>query len=226
MPPAERFVPCFAAEPAQEGLPYGRWAERLQTALIAAFEEMDADHDAIGSPGEISWYPDRSWHGRTYIPATSRTTNGYEVFGYVRFVAPTDDGEPTDLTALADYTDQTAEHNPDWKLDICDEVIGSWRGHGGASAAMTLVWGRALVPGGVIATAELADLAVDQCELSEQRFTIIAPDDYGGDLLDIKLYDRKGKLLASESLYEDEEEDGDEGEQGDDESVREDEGAS
>ena len=30
MPPEERFVPRFAAEPPQEGLPYGRWAERLQ----------------------------------------------------------------------------------------------------------------------------------------------------------------------------------------------------
>ncbi len=32
---------------------------------------------------------------------------------------------------------------------------------------MTLVWGRPLVAGGAIVTAELADLAVDQCELAE-----------------------------------------------------------
>ena len=29
MPPVERFVCRFAAEPPQEPLPYGRWAERL-----------------------------------------------------------------------------------------------------------------------------------------------------------------------------------------------------
>ena len=63
-------------------------------------------------------------------------------------------------------------------MDLCDEVIGAWRGHSGAVAAMTLVWGRPLVPGGRIVTAELAGLAVDQCELIEERFTLIAPDDY------------------------------------------------
>jgi hypothetical protein len=53
-------------------------------------------------------------------------------------------------------------------------------------------------------------LAVDQCELVEERFTLIAPDDYRGDLLDIKLFDVKGREIATESLYgeDDEEEDG------------------
>ena len=66
---------------------------------------------------------------------------------------------------------------------------------------MTLVWGRPLLSGGRIVTAELADLAVDQCELIEERFTLIAPDDYRHDLLEIKLFDGKGRELARESLY-------------------------
>ena len=41
-------------------------------------------------------------------------------------------------------------------------------------------------------TAELADLAVDQCDVIEERFTLIAPDDYRHDLLEIKLFDVKG----------------------------------
>jgi hypothetical protein len=58
-------------------------------------------------------------------------------------------------------------------------------------------------------TAELADLAVDQCELMQERFTLIAPDDYRHDLLEIKLFDLKGRELARESLYAgDDEEDG------------------
>jgi hypothetical protein len=69
------------------------------------------------------------------------------------------------------------------------------------------VWGRPLLGGGRIATAELADLAVDQCELIEERFTLIAPDDYRGDLLEIKLFDGKGQLLAQESLYAGDEDD-------------------
>ena len=91
-------------------------------------------------------------------------------------------------------------------MDLCEEVIGSWRGQCGAVAAMTLVWGRPLVSGGRIATAELADLAVDQCELIEERFTLIAPDDYRHDLLEIKLFDVKGRELARESLYAGEDE--------------------
>jgi hypothetical protein len=71
---------------------------------------------------------------------------------------------------------------------------------------MTLVWGRPLIPGGAVATAELADLAVDQCVLLEDRFTLLAPDNYRGDVLDIKLFDARGTELASESLYEEDEE--------------------
>jgi hypothetical protein len=209
MPPEERFVPRFAAEPPQEELPYGRWEERLRQEFLAAALGLDAEEEDLGEPGVIAWYPDRTWHGRTYVPATALTANGYELFGYVRFLPGIEDGEPSEFSAHVDFTDETAERNPDWKLDLCDEVIGAWRGDSGAVAAMTLVWGRPLISGGRIVTAELADLAVDQCEVIEERFTLIAPDDYRQDLLDIKLFDAKGRELARESLYageEDEEE--------------------
>jgi hypothetical protein len=212
MPPVERFLPRFAAEPPQEELPYGRWEERLNQELLAAVAAMEDPQEDLGEPGPVIWYPDRTWHGRTYVPATSRTSEGYELFGYVRFLAPSEGEEPSGFSAQVDFTEETAERNPDWRMDLCEEVIGAWRGHLGAVAAMTLVWGRPLVSGGRVVTAELADLAVDQCELLEERFTLIAPDDYRGDLLEIKLYDVKGRELARESLYagEDEEEDADE----------------
>jgi hypothetical protein len=54
-----------------------------------------------------------------------------------------------------------------------------------------------------VVTAELADLVVDQCEVVDGRFTLLAPDDYRGDVLDIKLFSRGDRLLAVESLYED-----------------------
>jgi hypothetical protein len=201
MPPAERFLPCFAAEPPQEELPYGRWEERLRKEFSAACLQLDGEQEDLGEPGEIVWYPDRTWHGRTYLPATSLTSGGFELFGYVRFVPAGEDREPSDFFAHVDFTEETAERNPDWRMDLCEEVIGAWRGHGGAVAAMTLVWGRPLVSGGRIVTAELADLAVDQCELIAERFTLIAPDDYRGDLLEIKLFDAKARELARESLY-------------------------
>ncbi|HXP99625.1 MAG TPA: hypothetical protein VN845_06125 [Solirubrobacteraceae bacterium] len=202
MPPVERLVPCFAAEPPQEGLPYGRWAERLEGELRAVWAQLDSDGEDLGETGEIVWYPDRSWHGRRYVPATSITSTGFELYGYVRFVALGDEGEPTELSASGDYTEETAERNPDWKLDVCDEVIGSWHGLDGAVAAMTLVWGRPLVGAGRVVTAELGRATVDQCELVEQRFTLIAPDDYRHDLLEIKLWGAKAQELACESLYE------------------------
>jgi hypothetical protein len=210
MPPEERFVPRFAAEPPQEELPYGRWHERLQRELLEGLAQLEEAPEDLGDPGEIVWYPDRSWHGRTYVPATARTSGGYELFGYVRFVPGGEDGgEPSDFYAHLDFTDELAEHNPDWRLDLCEEVVGSWRGHSGAVAAMTLVWGRPLLSGGRVATAELADLAVDQCELIDERFTLLAPDDYRHDLLEVKLFDPKGRELARESLY-DGEDDGEE----------------
>lgn len=206
MPPAQRFVPRFAAEPPQEGLPYGRWADRLSEELLLACARATREHPEVGVPGEIAWCPDRSWSGLTYVPGSALTDRGYELFGYVRFApAEREGGEPRDFEAIADFTEETAERNQGWKLDICDEVIGSWRGHGGQRAAITLVWGRALVPGGRIATAELGGVVVDQCELEQERFTLIAPDDYSSDLLEVALFDGRGRELARESLYADEE---------------------
>ncbi|HEV2997603.1 MAG TPA: hypothetical protein VGX16_00735 [Solirubrobacteraceae bacterium] len=202
MPPASRFLPRFAAEPPQEELPHGRWAERLREEFLegcAAILDPPAD---LGEPGEIRWYPDRTWHGRTYVPGTSLSTGGYELFGYVRFLPGDAESEPRELRAQVDFTEETAEANPDWRIDLCDEVIGRWRGPGGALASMTLVWGRPLLRGGAIVTAELANLTVDQCELIEERFTLLAPDDYRHDLLEIKLWSARGEELARESLYE------------------------
>src|SRR5438067_1454304 len=205
MPPVERFVPRFAAEPPQEELPYGRWEERLAEQFLAAAQEIESPPGDLGEPGTVIWYPDRTWQGMTYVPATARTSGGYELFGYVRFARTEGDEEPGDFLARADFTEETAERNPDWRLDLCEEVVGSWHGHLGAVAAMTLVWGRPVISGGRIVTAELADLAVDQCELVDERFTLIAPDDYRQDLLEIKLFDLKGRELARESLYTDSE---------------------
>src|ERR1700733_1393831 len=168
MAPEQRFVPRFAAEPPQEELPYGRWEERLRQEFLSAALRLEGEEEDLGEPGAIAWYPDRTGHGPTYVPGTTLTSTGYELFGYVRFIPGGDSDEPSDFSAYVDFTDETAERNPDWKLDLCDEIIGSWRGEAGATAAMTLVWGRPLLSGGRIVTAELADLAVDQCELIEE----------------------------------------------------------
>ena len=210
MPPEERFVPRFAAEPPQEDLPYGRWQERLTEEFLAAALRLEDEPEDLGEPGDVIWYPDRTLarahlrarHVAHVRPAMSCSATSAS--------CPRDEEEDArEFSARVDFTAETAERNPDWKLDLCEEVIGAWRGQFGAVGAMTLVWGRPLISGGRIVTAELADLAVDQCELVDERFTLIAPDDYRGDLLDIKLFDVKGRELARESLYAGEDEDED-----------------
>ncbi|HTU87401.1 MAG TPA: hypothetical protein VMF57_17615 [Solirubrobacteraceae bacterium] len=206
MPPTDRFVISFAAEPPQEPLPYGRWADTLAGHFRAGAGEIDTEGEEIGEiDTEISWFPDRTYAGRTYIPAVARTSGNYELFGFVSFSEGSQG--PSEFEARVDFTAELAEENPDWKIDLNDDVIGNWRGEEGKAAEMTLVWGVPLVPGGAVVTAELANLAVDQCVLLEDRFTLIAPDNYRGDFLEIKLWDRGGDELARESLYVDDDED-------------------
>jgi hypothetical protein len=200
MPPTGQTVPSYVAEPPQGPVPHGRFADHLRAEFLVAVQRLEA----VDEPGVLSFYPDRSWHGYTYIPVTAATAAGLEVYGYVMYSVPTDGGEPTDFSAYADFTEETAERNPDWQLDLCDEVIGGWRGADGAVASMTLIWGRAMVSGGLIATAELGQLTVDECQLSGDAFTLLAPDDIAGDLLEVRLYSPTGEELARESLYAEE----------------------
>ena len=202
MPPEPRFVVRFAAEPPQEGLPYGRWAEQLQAEFLAACLRIDSEGEDLGEPGEITWFPDRTYGGRTYVPATSHTSNGYELFGYVSFHRDHEGAEARDFEAYADYTDETAQANPDWTLDLSDDVIGSWRGPQGRAGEIALVWGVALTPNGAVATTELGPTTTDQCVLAEDRFTLVSLDNYTGDYIEVKLWGPNGRELASESLYE------------------------
>jgi hypothetical protein len=199
MPPTDRFVISFAAEPPQEPIPYGRWADTLKGHFLRAVVAIDTEGTKLGEPGDIAWFPDRTYAGRTYIPGVTRTSEGYELFGYVSFTEGS--SGPDDFLASADFTSELAEANPEWKLDLNDEVIGTWRGELGNTAEITLIWGVPQVPGGTVVTAELANLAVDQCELSDERFTLIAPDNYRSDYLEIKLWSKNGDELARESLY-------------------------
>jgi hypothetical protein len=57
--------------------------------------------------------------------------------------------------ARADFTDVIADDNPDWRIDLNDDVIGAWRADGGRGGDVTLVWGLPLVGGAVAATAVL-----------------------------------------------------------------------
>src|SRR5262249_43262701 len=158
-PPNPRPIPRFIADSTQEGIPHGRFAERLGEAFLercAAVGDLPAGTASLGQE-QLEWFPERAWGNRVWVACTART-DGREgqlvFFGHVSYVQP-EGGDPSDLLAKADFTDVLAEDNPDWKIDLNDEVIGHWRGENGRSGAVTLVWGRPLVQGAVAATAEL-----------------------------------------------------------------------
>jgi hypothetical protein len=207
MPPEDRFVVRFGAEPPQDPLPYGRWADTLQAEFLAAALRIDTEGVTLGDAGSMTWFPDRTWAGRTFVPVTTRTSEALDLFGYVSFAPGDAESEPADFYSWADFTDETSDRHPEWKVDLCEEVIGGWRGENGEVAAMTLVWGVPIVRGGAAATAELAGLTVDQCRVVENRFTLLAPDAYRGDYLEVALWDGSGGELARESLYEEDDDD-------------------
>ncbi len=207
MPPNPRPIPRFIADSTQEGIPHGRFAERLVAEFRTACEQIEDLPEGTEIPEQVDWFPERAWGGRVWVPATARTEGPegtLELFGHVSYELP-EGGEPDAFRATADFTDVLAENNPDWRIDVNDDVIGQWRGENGRAGAVTLVWGRPLVRGAVAASAELETETVDQEVVSDERFTLIALDalkGYGDDVfLEVKLWSRRAQELASESLY-------------------------
>jgi hypothetical protein len=206
--PNPRPIPRFIADSTQEGIPHGRFAEQLREVFAGAVAEVADLPAGAEVPAEVDWFPERTWGGRVWIPCSALTESEegqLELFGHVSYELPTG-GEPTSFEAKADFTDILAADNPDWKIDLNDDVIGRWRGENGRAGAVTLIWGRPLVRGGAVAaTAVLDGETVDQEEISQGRFTLIALDAleaYGDDVfVEVKLWSRRAMELASESLY-------------------------
>ena len=215
MPPIPRPFPRFIADSPQEGKPYGRWGERLTEEFAKACRPHAEEAGAQLDPETLKWFPERAWGGRVYVPVTGRGAEApeaggegerapIEYFGWVSFERP-EDREPRELRSSADYTDVTADDNPDWRIDLSDDVIGSWRAEGERGGDITLVWGLPLVRGAVAATAELDDEVVDQAAVTDGRFTLLAVDavqGFGDELyMQVKLWNRTLREIASESLY-------------------------
>jgi hypothetical protein len=206
VPPLARPFPRFVADASAEGLPYGRWAQQLGDAFAKACEPHAAE--AGGAPGELTWFPERAWGGRVFVPVTAPVEGAEipsEYFGVTSFVR-SGSGEPGDVKAVADFTDVTAADNPDWHIDLNEEVVGAWRGEGDRKGDITVVWGTPMVRGAQAATAELDGDVVDQTPVTDERFTLIALDAVKGfpdDLfLEVVLWTNRGAELARESLYD------------------------
>jgi len=205
--PNPRPIPRFIADTTQEGIPHGRFGERLREEFAKACSALEDLPAGAEVPSEVDWFPERAWGGRVWVPCSAHTESEegrLELFGHVSYVQPAE-GEPTDFTAKADFTDVLAEDNADWQIDLNDDVIGRWRGENGRAGAVTLVWGRPLIRGAVAATAVLDGETVDQEVISQGRFTLISLDaleGYGDDvLMEVKLWSSRAMELAAETLY-------------------------
>ena len=115
MPPEERFVPRFAAEPPQEELPYGRWEERLRGEFLTAAAEPRQSQEDLGEPGEIVWYPGPQL-ARAHVRARDLASRpaGTSCSATCASSPPARTGNPSDFSAHVDFTEETAERNPDW----------------------------------------------------------------------------------------------------------------
>lgn len=208
-PPLARPFPRFISDSAQDSRPYGRWEERLRESFAGACEPFADDAGTLPEPGSVRFFPERTWGGRTYIPVVGRGADEVggvvpEFFGHISFERA-EEGDPGELVAEADFTDVTAAENPDWQVDLNDDVVGSWRADGGRGGDVTLIWGTPLVRGALAATAELGEEVLDQAAVNDGRFTLVAVDavhGFGDELfLEVKLWDRRMRVIASESLY-------------------------
>jgi len=212
MPPLARPYPRFLSDSAQEPRPYGRWQERLGESFAGACAELAGEAGTEPDLEAARIFPERTWGGRTYVPVVAPGRDEIdgvvpEFFGHVSFLHRGEQ-EPGEMTATADFTDVTATENPDWEVDLNDDVVGAWRADGGRGGEITLIWGTPLVRGALAVTAELDGEVLDQAAVNEGRFSLLAVDAVHGfgdeDLfLEIKLWNRRLQEIASESLYAD-----------------------
>ncbi len=135
---------------------------------VAEIEDLPAGagpcrRRSTGSPSA----PGAAASGSRARPAARVEEGTLELFGHVSYSLP-QGGEPADFQAKADFTDVLAEDNPDWRIDLNDDVVGRWRNENGRAGAVTLVWGRPLVRNALAATAELDGETVDQEAISQR----------------------------------------------------------
>ena len=103
----ERFVCRFAAEPPQEALPYGRWADTLQAEFLAACLRSTPRARTSARP-RLRWFPDRTWNGRTYVPVDGAHTTDSRCSATSHSSPATDGGRRASATSRPAPTSPTS----------------------------------------------------------------------------------------------------------------------
>jgi hypothetical protein len=109
---------------------HGRWAETLQAEFLAACLRSTPRARTSARPARSYWYPDRTWSGRTYVPAT-RARRPASSSSATSPSRPATSTTSRRTSTAGPTSPTTADDNPDWKLDLPRRSIGGWRGEQG-----------------------------------------------------------------------------------------------
>ena len=127
MPPNPRPIPRFIADSTQEGIPHGRFAARLATEFREACEAIEDLPEGVEVPGGGRVVPRARLGGRVWVRPARAETRGPRARWSCSATSPTRGrraaSRPTSAPS-ADFTDVLAEDNPDWRIDLNDDVIG------------------------------------------------------------------------------------------------------
>src|SRR5258708_13700882 len=124
MPPNPRPIPRAVADSAEEGIPHGRFAERLVAEFGKACDGIDDLPDGIEIPAKVEWFPERAWGGRVWVPATARAAGPdgtLELFGHVSYELPKE-ADPGNFNATADFTEVLAGQTQGWRAPPTNPV--------------------------------------------------------------------------------------------------------
>jgi len=197
MPPTGEIVPRYVAEPPQVDP-----ARSLRRPLAREFLDAVQRLDGSANPASCPSSPDRSGtaiHTCRSPAASADGSRGLRVRDVLGF-PPTAPSRPTSLPTRTTH-DETPIPTPIGKIDLCDEVIGGWRGVTRRQRLDDLVWGR---PRRAAASRRRARRAHRRRVRAVRGplHACSAPERLRRQLLEIALT-TAGSELARESLYED-----------------------
>ena len=169
-----------------------------------------ATGEDLGEPGEIDLVPGPHL-ARAHVRARDRAhRHGLELFGYVSFAPGGDGEEPGDFHAVRRlHRARPPRPTPTGRSTSATRSSARGAASRARPPPMTLVWGRPLVDGGAVVTAELADLARRPVRAARGPLHAASrPTTTAATRSTSSVFDRRGGELAHESLYaEDDDED-------------------
>ena len=198
--------PCRPSNASSAASPPNRPRRRCRTApgpqtlhaeFLAACLRIDAEGQELGEARDLRWFPDRTWNGRTYIPVTARHDDRPRAVR-LRLVHPRRPGGGGDRRRAVRLRHPRGLHRGDGGAQprVADRHLRGGRGQlarrgrprrrddarlGHADDRGARSW----PPPSWRASPSTSASSRDD------RFTLLAPDNFRGDFLDVKLWDSR-----------------------------------